>query len=76
MNWKILAPHRKGCHSLRHVKERTWGTPWSFLEEVEHRDAIGRLRRNGQRWWRTKCNCLDCPAVMVVNETFLLEQCS
>lgn len=76
VNWKILKPHRKHCRALYHVAQRTWGTPWSFLQEVEYRDAIGRLSKHGTRWWRTGCNCVDCPAQMAINETFLLEQCA
>jgi hypothetical protein len=74
-NWKVLIPHHKGCRAEHHVKERRWGTPWAYLQEIEHRDASGRLSRHGTRWWRTRCNSTDCPAVMVINETFLLEQC-
>lgn len=76
VNFKLLKPHRNGCRALHCVANRSWSTPWSFLDVVEYRDAIGRLNKHGRRWWRTKCNCADCPAEMIVNETFLLERCT
>lgn len=72
--WKQLVPHRKGCRALDHVDSGSWTTPWSYLKEVQYRDRIGRLSKNGSRWWWTRCNCLDCPGELVINETWLLER--
>jgi len=70
---KVLKPHVKDCYSVKSVRNGAWGTPWAYLGEVEYRDSIGRLSRHGFRWWRVRCNCTYCPAVIVINETSILE---
>lgn len=71
---KILTPHRQGCHAVRYVDSGNWTTPWAYLYESEYRDALGRSHPNGRsRWWRARCNDIDCKAEIVINETSILE---
>lgn len=70
----LLAGHKPDCYALKNSRTRFWGTPWAFLKEVEYRDTIGRrTKQGGTRWWRAGCNCIGCPAEVIVNETAILE---
>jgi hypothetical protein len=71
---KLLTPHRKDCSAVKAVKRGNWGTPWAFLETIEKRDAIGRSKEHGyRRWWRVRCNDVDCPGVITIDEKSILE---
>lgn len=72
---RVIAPHVAGCYALREATSGVWGTPWAFLREVQYRDAIGRkIEHGGTRWWLIGCNSHECTALIVVNETDILER--
>lgn len=72
---RILKAHRKNCTALATTKRRFWGTPWAYLDGIEYRDSAGRLRKDmtGSRWWRIRCNSLECNAEVAVCERDILE---
>lgn len=75
LKYRILSPHIAGCPALAATKRVVWGTPWAYLDKVEYRDSVGRLRKNvsGRRWWRVICNHIRCKAEIAVCETSILE---
>lgn len=74
---KLLVEHRPDCFALQAAIDGEWGSPWAWLEKVEHRIANGNKApkarpSSGGRWWWLRCNDPSCPAEIVVNEDDLL----
>lgn len=72
---KVIRDHVAGCYARKNVRNGIWGTPWAYVEqEADYRDVLGRRRKNGRRrWLRVRCNCTDCNALIVIDETSFLE---
>jgi hypothetical protein len=70
----LLREHIPTCYAIKEQIRGFWRTPWAYLERVEYRDALGRLRvnRGGKRWWYVRCNCSECPAAVLVCEERIL----
>lgn len=81
LKFKVLRPHRPHCRALAltQMRDKTmrWPTPWAYLKEAQYRDSAGRLqqknRSRGRRWWLIGCNCTDCDAEIVIEESSILE---
>jgi len=61
----LSTSHREGCFMCEHS---TGLDPEAFIlyDGIEYRDAIGRKRKNGQMWYRFRCNDADCHAKLLV----------
>ena len=59
------SPHRVGCFMCDHSEGLD---PEAFImyDGIEYRDKRGRKRKNGDMWYRFRCNDADCGAVLLV----------
>lgn len=73
LKYKVLISHKRGCTAMRATLRGDWTTPWAYFEWREHRDTLGRRTRHGAPWWRARCNDMDCPAEIAINETSIFE---
>lgn len=75
LNFKVLRSHSRDCYAIKNVRNQSWSTPWAYVQrEADYRDSLGRLRKGGgRRWIRIGCNCTNCAALIVVEESTLLE---
>lgn len=66
---KLVVAHRKRCYAIKSVADGAWATPW-LLDNTPAiwLDAGGGNRSRGYRWLRFRCNCLDCPAILIAQE--------
>ena len=61
----LASAHREGCLMCQHS---TRLDPEAFIvyDGIENRDKLGRKRKNGDMWYRFKCNDAMCRAVLLV----------
>ncbi len=75
LRFKVLRGHSRDCYAIKNVRRGFWSTPWAYVQrEADYRDSLGRERKDGgRRWVRIGCNCTECPGLIAVEESTLLE---